>query len=127
MSNFNPKGKTKNQSHWKDYGLNHDYPDLDMKNPLRLKLIKIIPSTNPNFRYEAVIEAPDMKRDNIKFGLKSERIFKDTTPLAMYTNENTNSAKVRENHIKKIFARNPKCPRYSPFWLELVYLYSYPA
>lgn len=127
MSNFNPKGKTKNQSHWKDYGLNQDYPDLDMKNPHRLKFIKIIPSTNPNYRYEAIIEAPDMKRENIKFGLRSEPIFKDTTSLGLYANENTLSSKIREKNIKKIFTRNPRCPRFSPYWLELVYLYSYPS
>ena len=127
MSNFNPKGKAKNEPHWKGYGLKNDYPDLDMKNPDRLKLIKIIESTNPNYRYEAIIESPNMLREHIKFGLRSERIFKDSTPLRLYENENTNSAKIREQNIKKIFARNPNCPRFSPFWLELVYLYSYPA
>ena len=127
MSNFNPKGKTKNQPHWKGYGLKQDYPHLDMKNPDRLKLIKIVPSTNPNYRYEAVIETADMKRENIKFGLRSERIFRDTTSLKLYENENTNSTRIREQNIKKIFARDPKCPRFSPFWFELCYLYSYPA
>ena len=125
--NTNPKGKTQNEPHWKGFAMKQEYPNLDMKNPDRLKLIKIVESTNPNYRYEAVIESPDMKREHVKFGLRAERIFRDTTPLAMYANENTNSAKVRENHIKKIFTRDPKCPRYSPFWLELVYLYSYPA
>jgi hypothetical protein len=125
--NNNPKGTTKNEPHWKGYGLKQDYPDIDMKNPDNLKLIKIIPSSNPNFRYEAIIETPSMLRYHVKFGLKSDQIFKDTTRLKLYENENTSSAKIRETHIKKIFARSTKHPRYSPFWFELVYLYSYPA
>jgi hypothetical protein len=98
-----------------------------MKNPDNLKLIKIIPSGNPNYRYEAIVETPGMLRYHVKFGLRSEQIFKDTTPVKLYANENTSSAKVREANIKKIFARSNKHPRYSPHWFELVYLYSYPA
>jgi hypothetical protein len=125
--NNNPKGATKNEPHWKGYGLKQDYPDIDMKNPDNLKLIKIIPSGNPNYRYEAIVETPGMLRYHVKFGLRSEQIFKDTTPVKLYANENTSSAKVREANIKKIFARSNKHPRYSPHWFELVYLYSYPA
>jgi len=125
--NYNPKGTNKNENHWKGYTLRQAYPEIDMKNPDNLKLIKIIQSANPNYRYEAIIETPTMQRYHVKFGLRSEQIFKDTTPLKLYENENTSSPKIREAHIKKIFARNPKCPRYSPMWFELVYLYSYPA
>ena len=89
------------------------------------KLINIRPSTNPFYRYEAVMETKNMERYQIPFGNKSIKIYRDTTPLQLYKNDNTNSIIIKEKNIKRIFSKNTNIKRFTPDWFELVYLYSY--
>ena len=91
----------------------------------RNKFIDIKVSTNPFFRYEAIMETPYMERYQIPFGDKSMKIYQDTTPLQIYKNDNTNSTIIREKNIKRIFSKNTNVKRFSPDWFDLVYLYSY--
>lgn len=89
------------------------------------KLITIRPSTNINYRYDAIMETKNMERYHIPFGLKSTKIFRDTTALQLYKNDNTNSMVIKQKNIKRIFSKNTNIKKYTSDWFELVYLNSY--
>jgi hypothetical protein len=89
------------------------------------KLITIRPSHNINYRYEAIMEKKNMERYHIPFGNKSTKIYRDTTPLQLYKNDNTNSIAIKQKNVKRIFSKNTNIKKYTPDWFELIYLNSY--
>ena len=89
------------------------------------KLIMIRPSSNINDRYEAVMETTNMERYQVSFGNKLTKIYRDTTVLQLYKNDNTNSIVIKQKNIKRIFSKNTNIKKYTPDWFELVYLNSY--